>query len=787
MPKEETIELRHVRNTIGETDALPSLNARATLTSRIRALLTKAFGVPQLIHLYGSIGLNKTLTFNTNENKVRTLFSDGTYLYAGLATTPGKIVKIDLETFTETSTLTLDPGENNIYSLISDGTNLYAGLYGADVGIDYPQIGKIVKINLASFTKVSTLTLDATDFSIYSLFSDGTYIYAGLDTSPAKVIKVDISTFTKTASINLTANSSRTLFSDGIYLYVGMDTTPASLIQIDLSTFLETTSLTLAAGKNSIYTLFSDGTYLYAGLATTPGKIVKIDLATFTEISTLTLSTNSSYTLFSDGTYLYVGSNTTPAKIIIVDLSLFIEIGVSTLAAGENSIYTLFSDGTYLYAGLLTSPGKVIRKYIIPSNDQHQRKIDTTKECTYSVISASTSAGAADGSTVIDTERTEGLDYWKNMTLLILGGSYKGQSRKITGFNAVTNTFIAAPIFGGQILSGVRYAILPSTESSSSALVVTDILADSIPFNGADIPIIKGDTQTIEDSTLKADPTAGSLSRFVASGGTALGTQLPASKSLYDVIALDRLDNATYGLSAIETLVDDLETAVGTIEGATTLHNKLTAARAALLDQITALRLAELDAANLPADIDIIKADTQTIEDSTLKADPTAGSLSRFVASGGTALGTQLPNSKSLYDCLSGGVTVVDRVAGKKQVFVKAITVAANAGATTIGTITTQPCIIESIIIHANTGQTANLTSCAVTGGASNIITFINAAIAIQANLDAIDKQVTWTGSVRLGATKTIVITPVGIDATALDLTIIITYYSSAVSGGYIV
>lgn len=43
-------------------------------------------------------------------------------------------------------------------------------------------------------------------------------------------------------------------------------------------------------------------------------------------------------------------------------------------------------------------------------------------------------------------------------------------------------------------------------------------------------------------------------------------------------------------------------------EGATSLAAKLTLARAALLDQITALRLAELDAANIPADMDTIKA-----------------------------------------------------------------------------------------------------------------------------------------------------------------------------------
>lgn len=65
---------------------------------------------------------------------------------------------------------------------------------------------------------------------------------------------------------------------------------------------------------------------------------------------------------------------------------------------------------------------------------------------------------------------------------------------------------------------------------------------------------------------------------------------------------------ATNWLEILKAYVDSLETAVGAIEGGTTLHNKLTAARAALLDEITAARMAELDAANLPADIDSLKA-----------------------------------------------------------------------------------------------------------------------------------------------------------------------------------
>lgn len=126
-----------------------------------------------------------------------------------------------------------------------------------------------------------------------------------------------------------------------------------------------------------------------------------------------------------------------------------------------------------------------------------------------------------------------------------------------------------------------------------------------------------------------------------------------------------------------------------------------------------------------------------------------------------------------------------DRIAGKCQIKEVSITSAANAGDVTVATITTQPCQIESIIIHADAAQTAALTSCGIFGGASKVVTFIAAADAINANLDAADKQVGWEGAVRLLATKTIVISLVGTAATAVDLTIIIKFRATT-DGGYL-
>lgn len=565
MPKEETIELRHIRGVIGEKEDLPSLNPRVSLSSRIRALITKTFSIPQLIHLYGSFELNKTLT--TSQSNISSLFSDGTFLYA--LCNPGNtcyILKIDLSTFTEVSSITFPEFEFNPFAICSDGIFLYVG---------FNDIGQIKKINIQSFTVTSSLPIGIN--FVTSLVTDGTYLYASMNVQPGKVVKIDLSTFTISSTLTLVNNNATALFTDGNYLYVSQEFGIGLITKIDLNTFTEVANLTIAdASTINIETLFSDGIYLYAGTGSivTPGRIVKIDLNTFTEVSTLILANPFSLikSIFCDSTYIYlssIGDALGNYQIDKIDLSTFTYISTFLTGITGNSCI-LYTDGTYIYAGIDTAPGTIVRNYVIPSADQHQRKIDITKDSVQSAISATTSAGNVGGTTLIDTARTEGNDYWNNLSVLLLGGVCKGQVRRISDFDAATDTITVSPAFTAQIATSVKYEIIP-TGSGTSTLVQADILSDATPFAGADISIIKADTQVIEDSTLKASPTAGSLSRFIASGGTALGTQLPDSKSLYDVIALDRLDNATYGLSAIETLVDELE-------------SRLTATRAGYLD-----------------------------------------------------------------------------------------------------------------------------------------------------------------------------------------------------------
>lgn len=145
-------------------------------------------------------------------------------------------------------------------------------------------------------------------------------------------------------------------------------------------------------------------------------------------------------------------------------------------------------------------------------------------------------------------------------------------------------------------------------------------------------------------------------------------------------------------------------------------------------------------------------------------------------------------NQTTIISGQEGGVNAVNRVAGNTQIFEKSITSAANAGNVLIGTITTHPCLIKSVIVHADATGQADLTSAGVYGGANiatHTVTFLSAANAPKASIDVADEQVAWDGVARLAATRVLAIELLGTGATAVDLTVIIEYIPT-VNGGYI-
>jgi hypothetical protein len=116
----------------------------------------------------------------------------------------------------------------------------------------------------------------------------------------------------------------------------------------------------------------------------------------------------------------------------------------------------------------------------------------------------------------------------KNLDVRVASGtSYVSSVAKLNWDNSALG--YNADGYGGDPI-GTGAAI--GVEGQVAAIkAVTDLL----PNAGA-LTTIDGNTKKIDSATLVAGPTTGSLATFVASGGTALGTPLAASKSIIDAI-----------------------------------------------------------------------------------------------------------------------------------------------------------------------------------------------------------------------------------------------------------
>src|SRR3972149_8695311 len=76
-----------------------------------------------------------------------------------------------------------ESGQNQCYSLAFDGAYIYAGLYTSPA--------KVVKIDPVTMTAVSTWTAPSGENYCQAVVSDGFYIYAEVDTTPNKIYRLD--------------------------------------------------------------------------------------------------------------------------------------------------------------------------------------------------------------------------------------------------------------------------------------------------------------------------------------------------------------------------------------------------------------------------------------------------------------------------------------------------------------------------------------------------------------------------------------------------------------------
>jgi hypothetical protein len=291
------------------------------------------------------------------------------FAYFGTSTTPGIVVKVSLATFTKVGALTLAAGEDSLLSAVIDPGNGFA-YFGTET-----DPGIVVKVNLQTFTRAGALTLDAGEGALYSAVIDTANGFAcfGTDTNPGIVVKINLASLSRVGALTLNAGESylgsAVIDTANGLAYFGAWTSPGMVVKVNASTLTRVDALAFNAGESGASSAVIDTSngFAYFGTDTSPGKVVKVNLTSFTRVGALTLDTGEDY-LYSAvidpaSGFACFGTDSSPANVVKVNLATLTRVGGLALDSGERSPYCAVIDtsGGFAYFGTFTSPGQVVK------------------------------------------------------------------------------------------------------------------------------------------------------------------------------------------------------------------------------------------------------------------------------------------------------------------------------------------------------------------------------------------------------------------------------------------
>lgn len=240
----------------------------------------------------------------------------GRYAYFATDTRPAHLIRIQLSDFT-VSSLTFEEGNDFIHSGIIDkeGTHLYLGTGTSP--------GKILKVSTSSLILVGTLPLAAGELDVRAAVYNPihNHAYFATNTSPGTVVQVNLGNFSIVTRVTFTQNvgpAHAAVFSEipSPMAYFGIYGAPGKIVRFAPAPFAEVVggALALPDPEFLIRSAGIDATSgsMYFLTDTSPVRLIKVSAATDSRVGRLDLPrTNGSkpYVIMdSRGEYLYTST-----------------------------------------------------------------------------------------------------------------------------------------------------------------------------------------------------------------------------------------------------------------------------------------------------------------------------------------------------------------------------------------------------------------------------------------------------------------------------------------------
>lgn len=265
--------------------------------------------------------------------------------------------------------LQLYPSEGNLKGALVDAANGFA-YFGT-----YTTPAFVVKVRLSDFTRVGAIALNPGEDKILSgsLDSSNGFAYFGTTTWPGIVVKIRLTDFQRDSALTLSAGegwlTSSVIDPANGVAYFGTNTLPGRVVKVQLSDFTRVASLTFNQGEDGTRAAILDPAlgYAYFGTGTSygPGHVVRVRLSDFQRVDALALGTGGAMSAVVDtGRHLaYFGTWDSPGRVVKVDLAAFTLAGTAVLNSNEDWLTSAVIEpgGAYAFFGTNTAPGKIVK------------------------------------------------------------------------------------------------------------------------------------------------------------------------------------------------------------------------------------------------------------------------------------------------------------------------------------------------------------------------------------------------------------------------------------------
>lgn len=267
--------------------------------------------------------------------------------------------------FSRIGALTFDTNENTAQDLLLDVANNLGYV------LCYTSPGKIVKWDMSLFTRVGAINSSANNPTAGVIASTAGFLYVGDNTTDI-IWKYNLTTFTEVASLDFggtTAGVQSAIISPDetqSYWALSQNSAFGSLDKATLSNFSDSGSLGQSSPRKGTSLCIDNSQMIYGGFYdwSTTVAIKKINGSTMALVTTLPMASSEpleSCVIDSTYTYAYFVSNTSPIKVSKIRLSDLILIDVLTLSLNTSDTCVIDNTNQYLYVGTKNTPAEIIQ------------------------------------------------------------------------------------------------------------------------------------------------------------------------------------------------------------------------------------------------------------------------------------------------------------------------------------------------------------------------------------------------------------------------------------------